>query len=70
MAQGTGKYDPQLVRALADAGSECGILLVMNGDHGSGFAIQATVQQLKHLPLVLREVADAIDADVADIEGA
>jgi len=68
MAQGAGKYDPQLVHALADAGAKCGVLMVLNGNHGSGFAVQATVQQLLHLPGILRSMADSIEADTVETE--
>jgi hypothetical protein len=68
MALGEGKYDAMLARALADSGARCGILMVADGDHGPGFSVHATASQIKKLPLVLRAMADQIEADAAEVE--
>ena len=63
MAIGPGEYDDEatLVRERTHAAGV--ILIVVGGDRGAGFAVQATPEATLDLPAVLRSIADQIDAD-------
>ncbi len=63
MAQGPGKYDnlATIVRWRADA--DAVVLIVVDGNRGSGFSMQAIpgTRAGRHLPELLREIADQIE---------
>jgi hypothetical protein len=68
MARGPGTYDAELTAALASARLrgriEGGILIVFGETPSSrGFACQATATILPSIPMMLRQVADQIEAD-------
>ncbi len=64
MAFGEGKYDhlATLVRQQSHAHGVA--VVVFDGSRGSGFSVQGTPQFLITLPATLREIADAVDADI------
>lgn len=61
MAFGPGKYDDlaRLVRIQANA--EAVLVVVIGGDKGEGFSVQATADIVLQLPRLLRVVADQIE---------
>ena len=63
MAIGPGKYDhlATFVRQQTDALAV--ILIVLDGDKGAGFSVQARGDVALSLPALLRRVADDIEAD-------
>jgi hypothetical protein len=64
MTIGPGKYDDEAT-AVMDATSADGVvLIVFNGDRGQGFAVQATLEITRSLPIILRVMADQIEADL------
>lgn len=64
MAMGPGKYD-YLARVVREAARAEGvILIVIKGDRGSGFSVQATAEITSHLPDILRDMADQIDGNM------
>lgn len=67
MALGPGQYDDELSAALASAqrqGRIQGGILIVFGEPGKrGFACQATAALLPTIPMMLREIADQIEAD-------
>lgn len=69
MALGTGRYDDELSAALASirrgGGPVYGGILIVFAEPGKrGFACQATGEILASLPVILRTVADQIEADM------
>jgi hypothetical protein len=40
------------------------VLIVIDGDKGQGFSVQATLAVTMALPTILRTVADQLDADI------
>jgi len=70
MALGPGKYDDlaSLVRkevGLAEGRCPGGVvLIVLGGDKGHGFSIQADPLTMLRLPEMLRVMADQIEGDV------
>jgi hypothetical protein len=68
MALGPGKYDEELTAALESASRRGpvrgGILIVIGEPGGHGFSCQATGEVLVRLPLMLRYIADQIEADL------
>lgn len=65
MAIGKGRYDDELTRACAAVGAAAGVLIVMDGDEGPGFSVQATLEQMRQLPGVLRELAAIVEQDMS-----
>jgi hypothetical protein len=62
MAEGPGKYDDICTAAREAAGARAVVLIVLQGDLGSGFSVQAVGEDLRaHLPELLRHVADGIE---------
>jgi hypothetical protein len=59
---GPGKYDDAATVARAVSGGSV-VLLVIGGEHGEGFSVQAELPVLMQLPRLLRVVADAIERD-------
>jgi hypothetical protein len=64
MAVGKGKYDDlcTYVREQAKAGGAC--IMVLGGDAGWGFSIQAPAPALLDLAKLLRHMADTIERDL------
>ena len=63
-SNGAGKYDPLLTIARGEAMSNNAVLLIMDGVYGGGFSVQVEPRNLKKLPDLLRDLADAIQADI------
>lgn len=57
-----GNYDELCVEAREKAQATAVILLVIAGQHGSGFSAQAPLDVLLKLPTLLRMMADDIEA--------
>lgn len=64
MAIGPGKYDDLATLAREQAHAAGVILIVLGGDKGSGFAVQADPLTTLKLPDMLRHMADQIEKDV------
>jgi hypothetical protein len=61
MLQGGGKYENACTAAREITGGTV-LLIVTNGKQGHGFSVQTTkLEDLLHLPAVLREVAQAME---------
>ena len=65
MATGPGKYDDLATHAWVASGADAVIVIVLNGDKGSGFSVQTNGTVAPCLPELLRFLADAIEADTA-----
>jgi hypothetical protein len=66
---GPGKYDGPCQAARVKAGAEGCVLIVFNGQKGTGFSVQGTERVIQALPAVLREVAASIDEQLAASSG-
>ena len=62
---GPGKYDDACTKARIDTGAAGVLLFVFDGTKGSGFSVQAPLPVQLALPILLREIADSIEADFA-----
>jgi hypothetical protein len=60
---GAGKYDDLCTEARRKAKAEGAILIILNGEKGQGFSVQATLDVLVRLPQMLRHMADDIEKD-------
>jgi len=63
---GAGKYDAITTKVREQTGAFGCILLVVEGDQGSGFSVQAPLSIQMQLPEVLRAMADSIEKDLKD----
>jgi hypothetical protein len=64
MAIGPGKYDDLCTVVRETAKAQAVIIMVFDGDKGSGFSIQGPLEFSTTLPRVLREMANQIDKDL------
>lgn len=60
---GPGKYDAEATAARQSAEAKGVVLIVAQGNRGSGFSVQAPLELILGLPRMLRELADGIEAD-------
>ena len=66
MSTGPGKYD-ELCTAARDGAKAAGaILIIVGGEHGHGFSVQAELPILLALPQMLRAIADEMERDVLE----
>jgi hypothetical protein len=65
MALGPGKYDDLATHAREASAADAVIVIVVNGDKGSGFSVQTNGTVAPRLPELLRILADAIERDTA-----
>lgn len=61
---GPGKYDDLATQAREQAKAEGVIVIVLKGEHGSGFSCQANLEVTLALPRMLRMMADDIEKDL------
>jgi hypothetical protein len=64
-----GKYDAECTILRESTKARGAIAIVFEGTKGNGFSIQADLLTLLRLPEILRNVADDIEKDTADING-
>ena len=64
MGVGPGKYDEQCTTARVETEAEAAVLLVINGNKGSGFSVQAPPDVLLALPDILRQIAKSMEEDI------
>ncbi len=67
MAVGEGKYDFALTLALGNSKASQGVLLVLDGDSGPGFSVQASMAAMEGLPDALEYIAKEIRKDLPDL---
>jgi hypothetical protein len=61
MPWGPGKYGEFLAAALIECKAREGLLIVLDGSKGPGFACQTCARNLPNIAMVLRHVADELD---------
>lgn len=60
--KGAGKYDRACTRARRETQGQAVLLIVIQGQHGSGFSLQTLDETVvEGLPAILRNVADSIE---------
>lgn len=65
MSGGPGKYDPVATMVREGTQARAVVLMVLDGNVGSGFSVQTTeLKTLLMLPSLLRDTADQIEADI------
>jgi len=62
---GPGKYDAETTLVMESAKAAGVIIIVIDGDRGEGFSIQATLEVTLLLPKMLRMIADDLDPAVS-----
>jgi len=65
---GPGKYDPVCTYVRNATGAEGAIVIVLDGDQGSGFSVQVPPRYAQVVAGVLRKVADEIAGDTGAVE--
>lgn len=68
MTTGPGRYDDEVTWVRERTHAAGVILIVVGGDKGAGFAVQATPEAVLDLPAVLRSIASEIEADATTTE--
>lgn len=61
MLNGPGKYDDACTDARIQTKAAGVILIVIDGEKGSGFSAQLPITEVMRLPEILREMADSMD---------
>jgi hypothetical protein len=64
MAIGKGKYDDLCTEAREKSKGRGAILIILEGEKGFGFSVQAGLPDLLKLPAVLRIIADNMEEDL------
>jgi hypothetical protein len=67
MEIGTGKYDHLCRHACGEAGAMAAILIIFDGEQGSGFSVQAPWEMVTDMPKILRSLAARIEEDLVGI---
>ena len=67
MALGAGKYDDEVTALRERYHAEGVILLVIGGDRGEGFSVQASLETTLRLPEILENLAAQLREDRARI---
>lgn len=62
MSLGSGKYDDLATLVRERSRAQSVVVIVIDGERGSGFSVQSWGDITAHLPLLLRDVADKIEA--------
>lgn len=60
---GPGKYDHLCALARETALAEGAIVIILRGEHGSGFSVQVPPEVVPKLPNLLRRLADDIERE-------
>jgi hypothetical protein len=61
---GPGKYDDLCSHVRQEAQAPCAIVIVLEGNKGTGFSVQADMVTLTMLPKILRDMAGTIERDL------
>jgi hypothetical protein len=61
MALGPGKYDALCTEVREKAHAVGAVVLVFDGQHGSGFSAQLPLELTLRMPTMLRDMADEIE---------
>lgn len=68
MTIGPGKYDKETTMVMEATNAQGVVLIVIGGDRGDGFSVQATLEVTLALPMILpmmlRSIADQVEADL------
>jgi hypothetical protein len=66
MANGAGKYDDLCTHVRATASALGAIVIVVDGNKGSGFSVQMHEDDLTRIPNILEMMARTIREDLAE----
>ena len=67
MGNGPGKYDEALTLAKQSVDATEGVLIIFDGNKGSGFSVQASEQTIGALPDILESMSSQIRAQAGDV---
>jgi hypothetical protein len=68
MSVGPGKYDAECSVAQKATNAASVILIVLGGDRGDGFSVQATPEIIWAMPDMLREIAKQLEIDIPNMK--
>jgi hypothetical protein len=68
MTMGPGKYDDLCTTVREDTAADAVILIVLRGNLGSSFCVQALGDSVPELPVLLEHLAAAIRQDAAEVK--
>lgn len=68
MAMGPGKYDDEVTKVMKSTEAQGVVLIVIGGNKGEGFSMQATLDITLALPSILKTIAEQLEADVKWVE--
>jgi hypothetical protein len=66
---GPGKYDDETTLVQKATNAAGVVLIVIDGNKGQGFSVQATLAVTLSLPEMLRDIADKLEADLQSVIG-
>jgi hypothetical protein len=66
MGNGPGKYDSALTMAKQSVDASEGVLIILDGNKGSGFSVQASEETILKLPTILESMSSQIRAQTDD----
>jgi hypothetical protein len=62
MMNGPGKYDPECQKILEEVGASSVLLIVRDGNRGTGFSVKGEMIDIFELPETLERVAEELRA--------
>jgi hypothetical protein len=65
---GPGKYDAETTMVQQATNAAGVVLIIIDGNKGQGFSVQATLAVTMALPAILRAVADQLEADAKEMK--
>jgi hypothetical protein len=67
MTEGPGKYDDMATYVQEKTDAQLVVVAVVGGNKGGGFSVQSvSIELLKQVPQVLRDLADSLEIDLAN----
>lgn len=66
---GAGKYDEECTKLRENTKAKGVIIMVVDGNKGEGFSVQATPDVMPSLPAILRKIADDMEANIKELMG-
>lgn len=68
VAIGPGKYDDEATIVMERTRANGTVVIVIGGNKGEGFSVQGTLPVMLMLPMMLRTIADQLEADMINVK--
>lgn len=66
MTSGPGKYDEEATLVMERTKAQCVIVIIIGGNKGEGFSVQATSEVAFQLPSILMNIANQLEKDLIE----